>query len=323
MPNSWQSRYFFLIDGLLSYYDCEHVDNGVLLSPDAKPRGCVALEGARCVFNECAEGEPTEFAIIVYPENKEKWKLCAENVEDYRRWKQALKRFVGHHEEIDELVSDGRPEEPRAQPPRSKPPAATPTTPNPPLSRRASFGPQRRGGRRLRLRKSTSLLGSEALETLFVAAVLNLCLLLAVVSPLLPGAAYLALANLVVLRTLRLRHERCAETAAQLESAREELRSLETPDDDSALPLAALGGAAVPSSSTVAAGVVSGHGRPPAGSTFTQVFVPPSSSAPPHTWSHCDHNTFNVRVGPDYNRFKRKAPSPPPLYEPFAVDVFW
>ena len=31
---------------------------------------------------------------------------------------------------------------------------------------------------------------------------------------------------------------------------------------------------------------------------------------------------FNVRVGPEYNRYKRKAPSSKPLYETVAVDVF-
>lgn len=31
---------------------------------------------------------------------------------------------------------------------------------------------------------------------------------------------------------------------------------------------------------------------------------------------------FNVRVGPEYNRYKRKAPSSKPLYQSVAVDVF-
>lgn len=46
-------------------------------------------------------------------------------------------------------------------------------------------------------------------------------------------------------------------------------------------------------------------------------------SAPPHTWSFADSRQFNVRVGPDYNKNKRKAASSTPFYEPFAVDVFW
>lgn len=36
-----------------------------------------------------------------------------------------------------------------------------------------------------------------------------------------------------------------------------------------------------------------------------------------------DHRLFNVRVGPNYDRYKKKAPSNASIYEPFAVDVFW
>lgn len=46
-------------------------------------------------------------------------------------------------------------------------------------------------------------------------------------------------------------------------------------------------------------------------------------NVPDHTWCRCDHRTFNVRTGPDYNRLKKKAPSSAPLYDAFAVDVFW
>jgi hypothetical protein len=53
-----------------------------------------------------------------------------------------------------------------------------------------------------------------------------------------------------------------------------------------------------------------------------QVFTEPKLS-PEHTWCKADARQFNVRVGPDYNRYKKKAPSGPPIYEAFAVDVFW
>jgi hypothetical protein len=210
MPNSWQSRYFFLIDGNLWYYDSEHVDNGVLLSPDAQPRGSIALSGAKCVFNECAEGEPTEFAIIIYPENKEKWKLCAENLVDYKRWIEALKRFVGQHEEIDELVSEAVDEDHlRPQPPSSALVSAsnTPRQVSGSLgaiahaSRRTSFSSGKKGGKRIRLKKNSgSYFTSEMFESAFVIAILNLCILLAIESSAYEGIAYLLLANFVVLR---------------------------------------------------------------------------------------------------------------------------
>ena len=36
-----------------------------------------------------------------------------------------------------------------------------------------------------------------------------------------------------------------------------------------------------------------------------------------------DNRQFQVRIGPEYSRFKKKAPSASPLFEAFAVDVFW
>jgi hypothetical protein len=55
----------------------------------------------------------------------------------------------------------------------------------------------------------------------------------------------------------------------------------------------------------------------------------PMGSTVPHTslssegvrWSDCDHSIFNVREGPDYKKFGRKAPSMSLLYEPFGVDA--
>lgn len=41
-----------------------------------------------------------------------------------------------------------------------------------------------------------------------------------------------------------------------------------------------------------------------------------------HTWSPLDHRVFQVRIGPDYSRHKKKAPSAVPLYDIVGVDVF-
>jgi hypothetical protein len=232
MPNSWQSRYFFLIDGVLSYYDSEHIDNGVLLSPDARPRGALDLTNARCLFNQCAEGEPTEYTIVLFPENsREKWKLCAETLEDYKRWCEALKRFVGHLEEIDELASDTLGEDRRY----SSQEAVSLIVPQPHAGGQ-SLSLKRTGGtagvsggvvkKRIRLKKKPGIVSSEAFETFFVVVILNVCLLLAVVSPMYEGLAYLLLANAAVLRTLSLRGGRCAESSGQLETAREGLKTL-------------------------------------------------------------------------------------------------
>mmetsp|Transcript_31774 Transcript_31774/g.53593 ORF Transcript_31774/g.53593 Transcript_31774/m.53593 type:complete len:688 (-) Transcript_31774:254-2317(-) len=61
--------------------------------------------------------------------------------------------------------------------------------------------------------------------------------------------------------------------------------------------------------------------KPEPGCTFLQVDTEPKSS-PDHTWCRADHRQFNVRIGPDYSYYKKKAPSAAALYETFAVDVF-
>jgi hypothetical protein len=62
-------------------------------------------------------------------------------------------------------------------------------------------------------------------------------------------------------------------------------------------------------------------GKPIAGST-----LPHSDedyrTALMHTWTKIDSKLFQVRIGPEYNRYKKKAPSAPPLYEAVAVDIF-
>ena len=62
-------------------------------------------------------------------------------------------------------------------------------------------------------------------------------------------------------------------------------------------------------------------GKPVPGYTMAKVSGP-QRQAPMHTWSACDHEDFHVRIGPNYSWNKKKAPSPPPLYEVFATDIF-
>ena len=41
---------------------------------------------------------------------------------------------------------------------------------------------------------------------------------------------------------------------------------------------------------------------------------------PNNTWSPCDATTFSLRVGPNYNRNKQKAPSAPALLDIVGVE---
>lgn len=40
----------------------------------------------------------------------------------------------------------------------------------------------------------------------------------------------------------------------------------------------------------------------------------------PHTWEGCDASTFQMRIGPNYNWNKQKAPSAKALYELVGVE---
>lgn len=61
---------------------------------------------------------------------------------------------------------------------------------------------------------------------------------------------------------------------------------------------------------------------PNAGLTFQESSIKPQSSCPDHTWCKISPQSFQLRVGPNYDRNKKKAPSSSALYEPFAVDIF-
>ena len=64
--------------------------------------------------------------------------------------------------------------------------------------------------------------------------------------------------------------------------------------------------------------------RPTAGSTFP-AFSNENDTCEgripyPNTWSSCDPNSFNLRVGPDYSKNKRKEPSSASLMEIVGVE---
>ena len=56
-----------------------------------------------------------------------------------------------------------------------------------------------------------------------------------------------------------------------------------------------------------------------AGSSMQRVGL---TEAAPHSWSETDATSFQVRVGPDYNKNKLKAASLPALFELVSVDIY-
>eukprot|EP00607_Mallomonas_marina_P007227 CAMPEP_0182416762 /NCGR_PEP_ID=MMETSP1167-20130531/1104_1 /TAXON_ID=2988 /ORGANISM="Mallomonas Sp, Strain CCMP3275" /LENGTH=228 /DNA_ID=CAMNT_0024589809 /DNA_START=30 /DNA_END=713 /DNA_ORIENTATION=- len=62
--------------------------------------------------------------------------------------------------------------------------------------------------------------------------------------------------------------------------------------------------------------------RPLAGSTYQKYENPiEGKPSPENTWEHADSSVFNLRVGPNYERNKQKAPSPPAFMEHVGVDL--
>ena len=55
----------------------------------------------------------------------------------------------------------------------------------------------------------------------------------------------------------------------------------------------------------------------PMGASIPHRSIDPSGTA----WSHCSHELFRIRTGPNYKKNGLKAPSLSFLYEPFGVDV--
>lgn len=88
--NPWQLRYFTIKDGYLSYYENQE-------SPESESRGSFDLreefdmQGGPCSI----EGSPNSFTIQLSIPNEEKWKLCAENKDEYLKWKTAINGFWG------------------------------------------------------------------------------------------------------------------------------------------------------------------------------------------------------------------------------------
>lgn len=65
-------------------------------------------------------------------------------------------------------------------------------------------------------------------------------------------------------------------------------------------------------------------GRPTAGESFplftSEAPSAGSCGALPDTWSRCDPASFNLRVGPDYSKLKKKEPSVGSLLEIVGVE---
>lgn len=133
---------------------------------------------------------------------------------------------------------------------------------------------------------------------------------------------YLFVGNFVVAYTMYLRGIRAAKVAAAQQQQQQSHNSESvptSPEKSSSLEVSMKND----NSDKVVTDdiVVKGNSKPLAGSTLPHADED-YRTAPLHTWTKIDSKLFQVRIGPEYNRYKKKAPSAPPLYEAVAVDIF-
>jgi len=88
MPNSWQLRYFTVKDGFLSYYDTSDTTLPYRGRIDLSLEFDVSSGGP-------LEGSPTNYTMQISPHNpnEEKWKLCAETMQDHNNWQLVIQSY--------------------------------------------------------------------------------------------------------------------------------------------------------------------------------------------------------------------------------------
>lgn len=188
------------------------------------------------------------------------------------------------------------------------------------------------------LKSNTKASAAETLqwyESVAVLVILNICFLgVYRAQSWLTIFIYCIAGNGVIWHTLRLREARISAAAAKVISVKaavteaviatagatvvEEVGAATVVTASSTLSSVAIESKDVGSLSAVVS-----NGKPIAGCTLREVDLKAHGKEPPsHTWAKTDSKLFHVRIGPDYNRFKKKAPSAPSLYEPVAFDIF-
>jgi hypothetical protein len=350
--SAWQHRYFTVSSqGILKYFYEEDVDS-TNISED-KPRGRIDLKSIEFDFVKdiIIEGGPTKYTMVIIPlHGEEKWKLCAETKEQHMQWCEIFEIYKHVNEPHStpgqpyhgKFYASDDDDSVTISPIKDRKTSSSSSSEafiesklhynhsmedSKSLPENNQSNKNKKNKKTLKVGTAKSLFTTDFIETSMVVIIVNFCLyMIFQVDNMLYIGIYLCIANFVIYHSLNLRSSRLDkeifDSATNLNLEIEKNKKL-----ISKLTIS-------PSSSTLVKEkdilkveepneneIIKKNGKPIAGCTLKQVTTSPALS-PDHTWCKVDHNQFQVRVGPDYNRNKLKAPSTRPLYEPFAVDFF-
>ena len=300
VPNPWQHRFFTITKaGVCKYYAEEDLQKDVDFFKNT-PRGSMDLRAVRYEFikDSVFDNSPTPYAMQIIAENSdEKWKLCADDKHSMVKWSLVFEKFATedlvdtangpsqpiYHSDDDDAVENIKKE-----------------------TKASVILKRPKTGKALKLQTKEGLSGSAFTEFITSIIIMNCCFYWASTSTDHFSWVYIMLANFVIAITLHNREKRYKVKVLELNSLKQDLENKELENS---------------SPKSIKFTGEQSSNLPVAGCTFTQVQTEPIKS-PAHTWCKVDYHIFHVRMGPDYNRNKKKVPSGPPLYNPVAVDVF-
>ena len=190
-------------------------------------------------------------------------------------------------------------------------------------------GKKRTGG--LKLKKSASTITPVFKQAVAVVCVLNSCMYGAMMAQsTMTRMFYIIVANIVVYQTVMFQDlapvAATTNTSSAPAAARKASVGAAAPIITAAAAQQSTGESTMhidevsPAGDTNISTPAVPEGPPVAGASFERVYTV-APNVPEHTWCQCDHKQFQTRIGPDYKKHGKKAPSGAPIYEPCGVDV--
>mmetsp|Transcript_9042 Transcript_9042/g.16424 ORF Transcript_9042/g.16424 Transcript_9042/m.16424 type:complete len:585 (+) Transcript_9042:185-1939(+) len=344
MKEPWQPRAFGIThDGRLVYYEAKTVQEAENQGQGLRfPRQSLNLRASNAMWSqpEDATDGPTQYLIVIEHDLGQRWKMCAENAAECKKWTDALSHFCSKAPDGGSNLMGERPGRGLSPPPpRSSPspkvtrktPVSTPVSSGRDRSSSEAFLPNmamrrtrssrsKRKGKKDPPKKKQGLIGMVFMpeagstpELVYMMLTVNICcILLTFTQPAsIESYAVVVLLNLTLVSALVRRPEAAAAGGGGAEVA--VISRAETEllcDDDEGF------------------GDEDGGGGPEemidAGQSIPRIeneTLSAGETAAMPSFGKADHAMYPLRtVG--YKQHKKKAPGEEPLYELIALDVF-